>query len=140
MVSSVLDLVGWNVRNSDLSNARLLEPAAGGGRIRSCKRPNALSEYFRRTGIEPRAKAPQTKDRGVRALWKCVEGRPPPGGPEPMVSMGVHRSTAKGVRQSVDTDGRLSLERQDIRELHACGGQPALRTLEQGADATPSGV
>ena len=125
VVGRILDMVEWHAGN-DLSGARLLEPAAGGGEF-VVQAAGRLVESLRRRGIEPRARilrprivAFELYARASGAARRRVVGT--------LVSLGVHRSTAKSCAKAwIRTGDFLLSEKAPDQYTHVVGNPPYIR-------------
>lgn len=125
VVGAILDAVKWCAA-SDLSRARLLEPAAGGGEfvVQAAER---LVESLRRRGIEPRAGDLKPKivafelyARASSAARRRVVRK--------LVSMRVHRNTAKSCAKAwIRTGDFLLSEKAPDSYTHVVGNPPYSR-------------
>lgn len=121
----ILDLVGWRAAD-DLSGARLLEPAAGSGEfvVQAAER---LVESLSRRGIKlstralrPRIVAFELYARASSAARRRVVRR--------LVSLGVHRSTAKSCAKAwIRTGDFLLSESATSGYTHVVGNPPYVR-------------
>lgn len=125
IVGHILDMVGWRA-TIDLTSARLLEPAAGGGEfvVQAAER---LVHSFRRRGVEPRAR--DLKARIVAfelyARASCQARRRVV---RKLVSMRVHRTTARSCAKAwIRTGDFLLREKESDEYTHAVGNPPYVR-------------
>ena len=125
MVGAVLDMVGW-LPSRDLSGARMLEPAVGGGEF-VVQAGERVIESFRRCGVEPRSRDLKSRIVGFEvhapaavAARRRVVRR--------LVAVGVHRSTAKACAKAwVKTGDYLLSEGPRERYTHVVGNPPYTR-------------
>ena len=125
IAGDILDMVGWRATN-DLTAARLLEPAAGGGEfvVQAAER---LIQSFRRKGIEPKAR--DLKSRIVAfelyARASCQARRRVV---RKLVSMRVHLGTAKSCAKAwIRTGDFLLSEEVPYEYTHVVGNPPYVR-------------
>ncbi|MDE0422432.1 MAG: hypothetical protein OXK76_16330 [Gammaproteobacteria bacterium] len=124
-MAAILDKVGWRAA-VNLSNATLLDPAAGGGEfvVQAAER---LVASFRRRGIEP-------KMRHMRARILAFEIHAPASSRararvvRRLVAMGVHRRTAAAASAAwIRTGDYLLRDRPSDRFTHVVGNPPYVR-------------
>ena len=124
-MGAILDMVGW-CATRDLSRARLLEPAAGGGEfvVQAAER---LVESLRRRGVEPGARA--LKPRIVAfELYARAAGNARRRVVRKLESMRVHRSTAKSCAKAwIRTGDFLLSEKAPSTYTHVVGNPPYIR-------------
>ena len=118
-------MVGWCATN-DLTSARLLEPAAGGGEfvVQAAER---LAQSFRRKGVEPRARDLKTRIVAFElyARASCQARRRVV---RKLVSMRVHRGTAKSCAKAwIRTGDFLLSEKASDEYTHVVGNPPYVR-------------
>ena len=125
VVSRILDMVGWRAAN-DLSGARLLEPAAGGGEF-VLQAAARLVESVRQTGVEPRAEDLRTRITAFEIHARAA-GRARRRVVRKLVSMGVHGATAKACATAwIRTGDYLLSEPAPERYTHVVGNPPYVR-------------
>ena len=125
LVGRILDMVGWSGQH-DLSGARLLEPAAGGGEF-VVQAGQRLVDSLRRRGIEPGARnlgprivAFELYARASAAARRRVV--------RSLVSSGVGRSTAKSCAKAWIRTGDFLLSEKTVGEYtHVVGNPPYIR-------------
>lgn len=121
----VLDMVEWRA-TSDLTSARLLEPAVGGGEfvVQAAER---LIQSFRRRGIEPRARDLKSRIVGYElyARASCQARRRVM---RKLLSMRLHRSTARACAKAwIRTGDFLLSEKAAYEYTHVVGNPPYVR-------------
>ncbi len=125
IVGHILDMVGWRAA-LDLTSARLLEPAAGGGEfvVQAAER---LVQSFRRRGVEPRARDLKARITAFE-LYAQASNHARRRVVRKLVSMRVHRSTAKSCAKAWIRTGDFLLSEKATREYtHAVGNPPYVR-------------
>ena len=118
-------MVGWCATN-DLTSARLLEPAVGGGEfvVQAAER---LVQSFRRKGVEPRARDLRSRIVGCElyARASCQARRRVV---RKLVSMRLPRSTAKSCAKAwIRTGDYLLSEKASDEYTHVVGNPPYVR-------------
>ena len=124
-VSSVLDMVEWRA-DCDLASARLLEPAAGEGEfvVQAAER---LVDSVRQIGVEPRAADLRTRITAFE-IYAPAADRARRRVVRKLVSMGVHRATAKACATAwIRTGDYLLSEPGPERYTHVVGNPPYVR-------------
>lgn len=125
MAAEILDKVGWRA-GRDLSSARLLEPAAGGGEfvVQAAER---LVESFRRRGIEPRAG--DLRPRIVAfEIYARASSRARARLVRRLVGIGIHKSTARACSKAWIRTGDFLLSDPALTAYtHVVGNPPYAR-------------
>ena len=118
-------MVGWRAAN-DLSGARLLEPAAGGGEF-VLQAAVRLVDSVRRTGAEPRAGDLRTSITAFE-IYAPAADRARRRVVRKLVSMGVHGATARACATAwIKTGDYLLSEPGREGYTHVVGNPPYLR-------------
>lgn len=125
VVHEILNKVDWRA-TSDLTRARLLEPAAGGGEfvVQAAER---LIQSFRRKGVEPRAEdlKPRIQAYELYARASCQARRRVV---RKLTAMRVHRSTAKSCAKAwIQTGDFLLSKKVPEAYTHVVGNPPYVR-------------
>lgn len=125
LVAGILDRVGWRA-TCDLSNARLLEPAAGDGEfvVQAAER---LVDSLRCRGIEP--KAGDLRSRIVAfEVYARASARARSRVVRKLAAMRIHRSTAKACAKAwVRTGDFLLRDTEPLAFTHVVGNPPYVR-------------
>ena len=125
LVGRILDMVGWSGQH-DLSGARLLEPAAGGGEF-VVQAGQRLVDSLRRKGIKP-----GTRNLGPRIVAFELYARASAAARRrvvrSLVSSGLARSTAKSCAKAWIRTGDFLLSEKAVDEYtHVVGNPPYIR-------------
>ena len=125
IVGRILDMVGW-VGTQDLSDARLLEPAVGGGEfvVQAAER---LIESLRALGIEPKIDHLRSRIVGFE-IYAQASAAARRRVVKKLASMGIHNQTARACAKAwIRTGDYLLSEEAEQEYTHVVGNPPYVR-------------